>query len=115
MVGWPTLSPPVQTLLKHLLECWSDLVRCVRDFRIPASTNRLEGGCGCFKPRVCLTLLPIANQVASFAARGFLRFDALVPDELDHRIQDAFNTNLVAQLDAVLPLSKVYAPHRWTT
>ena len=60
-------------------------------------------------------LLPIANQVASFAARGILCFDALVPDELNHHIVDAFDAGLVAQLDAVLPLSKVYATHRWTT
>ena len=48
------LSPPVLSLVEHVMDRWNDLVRCVRDPTIPSSTNRLEGWFGRFKPRTRL-------------------------------------------------------------
>ncbi len=53
--GRVRLHPEVQALLWHLVEGWNDLVRSQRDPTVPASTNRLEGWFGRFKPRARLT------------------------------------------------------------
>ena len=50
------------------------------------------------------------NQMASFAARGFLRFDELVPDVLNQRVMDQFDAGPVERPVAGVPLSKTYAP-----
>lgn len=55
-------------------------------------------------------LLLTTNQMASFAARGFLRFDNLVSDDLNRRVMDTFDAGPVARPAAGLPLSEVYAP-----
>ena len=38
------LSPPVLSLVEHVMECWNDLVRCVRDPAIPSGTNLSGAG-----------------------------------------------------------------------
>ena len=48
------LAPEVRDLLCHLVERWHDLVCSQRHPTIPASTNRLEGWFGRFKPRARL-------------------------------------------------------------
>ena len=52
--GRVRLKEPVRNLLFHLIENWSDLVRCARDPDVPASTNHIEGWFGRFKPRARL-------------------------------------------------------------
>ena len=52
--GRVRLRDPVRNLLFHLVENWADLVRCARDPDVPASTNRIEGWFGRFKPRARL-------------------------------------------------------------
>jgi len=49
------LHPEVRKLLWHLVERWHELVRNQDHPRVPASTNRLEGWFGRFKPRARLT------------------------------------------------------------
>ncbi len=49
------LHPEVRKLLWHLVERWHELVRSQGHSKVPASTNRLEGWFGCFKPRTRLT------------------------------------------------------------
>ena len=49
------LQPEVRQLLWHLVERWHELVRSQGDPEVPASTNRLEGWFGRFKPRARLT------------------------------------------------------------
>ena len=44
--GVVRLSPPVLSLVEHVMKCWNDLVRCVRDPAIPSDTNLLEGWFG---------------------------------------------------------------------
>ncbi len=55
-------------------------------------------------------LLLTTNQMASFAARGFLRFDRLVPDAVNQRVMDLFAAGAVARPVAGKPLSVTYAP-----
>ena len=52
--GRVRLKKPVRNLLFHLVEGWPDLVRSQHDPDVPASTNRLEGWLGRFKPRARL-------------------------------------------------------------
>ena len=52
--GRVRLRDPVRNLLFHLVENRADLVRSERDPDVPASTNRIEGWFGCFKPRARL-------------------------------------------------------------
>ncbi len=49
------LDPEVCQLLWHLVARWHDLVRSQHNLKVPASTNRLEGWLGRFKPRARLT------------------------------------------------------------
>ena len=49
--GAVRLSPPVLALVEHVMDRGNDLVRCVRNPAIPASTNLLEGWFGRVKPR----------------------------------------------------------------
>ena len=52
----PSPTWPVRAeLLWHLVERWHELVRSQGDPEVPASTNRLEGWFGRFKPRARLT------------------------------------------------------------
>ena len=44
----------VRILLRHLVECWHELVRSKLEATTAASTNRLEGRFGLFKPWACL-------------------------------------------------------------
>ena len=55
MQGRVRLDPEVRKLLWHLVERWHDLVRSQGNPEVPASTNRLEGWFGRFKPRARLT------------------------------------------------------------
>lgn len=48
------------------------------------------------------------NQMASFAARGFLRFDKLVPDSLNERVLAIFERGEVERPEAGIPLSQTY-------
>lgn len=48
------------------------------------------------------------NQMASFAARGFLRFDRLVPDIINRKVMAAFADGPVARPPAGVPLSECY-------
>lgn len=52
--GRVRLRDPVRNLLFHLVENWADRVRSERDPDVPASTNRIEGWFGRFKPRARL-------------------------------------------------------------
>ncbi|MCY3660704.1 MAG: hypothetical protein OXG36_17000 [Caldilineaceae bacterium] len=54
MQGRVRLRPEVRKLLWHLVERWHELVRSRGDPKVPASTNRLEGWFGRFKPRARL-------------------------------------------------------------
>ena len=49
------LDPEVRQLLWHLVARWHELVRSQHNPKVPASTNRLEGWFGRFKPRTRLT------------------------------------------------------------
>ncbi|MXZ25015.1 MAG: hypothetical protein F4Y80_09155 [Caldilineaceae bacterium SB0665_bin_21] len=49
------LDPEARQRLWHLVVRWHDLVRSQRNPNIPATTNRLEGWFGRFKPRARLT------------------------------------------------------------
>ena len=53
--GRVRLHPEVGKLLWHLVTRWHDLVRSQHKPKVPASTNRLEGWFGRFKPRARLT------------------------------------------------------------
>ena len=53
--GRVRLDPEVCKLLWHLVTRWHDLVRSQHNPKVPASTNRLEGWFGRFKPRARLT------------------------------------------------------------
>ena len=55
MQGRVRLRPEVRKLLWHLVERWHELVRSQENPKVPASTNRLEGWFGRFKPRARLT------------------------------------------------------------
>lgn len=55
-------------------------------------------------------LLLTTNQMASFAARGFLRFDRLVPLALNQKVLAAFRAGPVARPVAGAPLSTCYPP-----
>lgn len=55
-------------------------------------------------------LLLTTNQMASFAARGFLRFDRLVPLALNQKVLAAFRAGPVARPAAGAPLSTCYPP-----
>ena len=55
MQGRVRLRPEVRKLLWHLVERWHELVRSQGDPKVPATTNRLEGWFGRFKPRARLT------------------------------------------------------------
>lgn len=55
-------------------------------------------------------LLLTTNQMASFAARGFLRFDRLVPLALNQKVLAAFRAGPVARPAAGVPLSTCYPP-----
>ncbi len=55
-------------------------------------------------------LLLTTNQMASFAARGFLRFDNLIPDHINLRILELFERGHVTRPDAGVPLSTCYPP-----
>lgn len=55
-------------------------------------------------------LLLTTNQMASFAARGFLRFDRLVPSPLNHKVLAAFREGPAARPAAGVPLSTCYPP-----
>ncbi len=55
MQGRVRLWPEVRKLLWHLVECWHEVMRSQENPKVPASTNRLEGWFGRFKPRVRLT------------------------------------------------------------
>lgn len=48
------------------------------------------------------------NQMASFAARGFLRFDKLVPNSLNQRVLAIFERGGVERPERGLPLSQTY-------
>lgn len=50
------------------------------------------------------------NQMASFAARGFLRFDNLIPDPINLRILELFERGHVTRPDAGVSLSTCYPP-----
>lgn len=49
-----------------------------------------------------------SRQVASFGARGFLRFDELVPDDINQAVMQAFDENSVKSHPAGTPLSRCY-------
>lgn len=49
-------------------------------------------------------------QVASFVARGFLRFDELIPQELNEAIMREIDAKEVVASPAGTPLSQCYAP-----
>jgi hypothetical protein len=51
-----------------------------------------------------------SKQVASFVARGFLRFDALVPPALNEQAMAAMEAGTVRSQPAGTPLSKCYLP-----
>ncbi len=53
-------------------------------------------------------LLLTTNQMASFAARGFLRFDKLVPQTINRQVLTAFESKRTARPDAGIPLSQAY-------
>ncbi len=53
--GRVRLHPEVCQLLWHLVVRWHDFVRSQHHPKVPASTNRLEGWLGRFKPRARLT------------------------------------------------------------
>ena len=53
--GWVRLAPEVRPLLWHLVTRWHYLVRSQHNPKVPASTHRLEGWFGRFKPRARLT------------------------------------------------------------
>ena len=42
--GVVRLSPPVLVLVEHVMGCWNDLVRCIRNPAIPSGTNRPGAG-----------------------------------------------------------------------
>ena len=54
MQGRVRLRPEVRKLLWHLMERGHELVRSQGNPKVPASTNRLEGWFGRFKPRARL-------------------------------------------------------------
>ena len=49
-----------------------------------------------------------SRQMASFVARGFLRFDELVPDELNERIMQQIDEGSIKAAPAGTPLSQCY-------
>ncbi len=55
MQGRVRLRPEVRKLLCNLMERWYELIRSQGNPKVPASTNRLEGRFGRFKPRARLT------------------------------------------------------------
>ncbi len=55
-------------------------------------------------------LLLTTNQMASFAARGFLRFDNLVPDSVNRKVMALFDQGPVVRPVAGQPLSVTYPP-----
>ena len=80
MQGRVRLHPEVRKLLWHLVERWHEVVRNQGSPKVPASTNRLEGWFGRFKPRARLTRgLKTETGVLNFVclmARGMARRDA---------------------------------------
>ena len=48
--GVVRLAPPVPALVEHVMECWNDLVRCVRDPSVPSGTNRPGAGLAASSP-----------------------------------------------------------------
>ena len=50
------------------------------------------------------------NQMASFAARGFLRFDNLVPAAINLKVMALFASKQVERPVAGKPLSETYPP-----
>lgn len=49
-------------------------------------------------------------QMAHFVARGFLRFDALVPEEINAPFREAASRNEIPEVAAGLPLDEAYEP-----
>ncbi len=49
-----------------------------------------------------------SRQVAEFVARGFLRFDELVPDDINQAVMDAFDKGGIKSHAAGTPLSECY-------
>jgi hypothetical protein len=49
-----------------------------------------------------------SNQMASFVARGFLRFDELVPDDINEATMAAIDAGTITSHPAGTPLSKCY-------
>jgi hypothetical protein len=49
-----------------------------------------------------------SRQVAEFVARGFLRFDEIVPDDINQAVMDAFDAGGIKSHPAGTPLSQCY-------
>lgn len=49
-----------------------------------------------------------SRQMAEFVARGFLRFDELVPDDINRAVMDAFDAGGIKSHAAGTPLSECY-------
>ena len=58
------------------------------------------------EPPILLT----TRQMAEFAARGFLRFDGLVPDSINQRFLGEARENEIPVVAAGTPLDAAYAP-----
>lgn len=51
-----------------------------------------------------------SKQMASFVAKGYLRFDDLIPDDINQAVMREIDTGLVKSQPAGTPLSQCYAP-----
>jgi hypothetical protein len=51
-----------------------------------------------------------SKQVASFVARGFLRFDEMIPQELNERVMAEIDAGTIKSQPAGTPLSQCYPP-----
>ncbi len=49
-----------------------------------------------------------SRQMAEFVARGFLRFDGIVPDEINRAVMDAFEAGGISSYPAGTPFSECY-------
>ncbi|MDE0610189.1 MAG: phytanoyl-CoA dioxygenase family protein [Anaerolineaceae bacterium] len=49
-----------------------------------------------------------SRQMAEFVARGFLRFDGIVPDEINRAVMDAFEAGGISSYSAGTPLAECY-------
>ena len=87
--GWRVIQMP------QLLPPAKDLEYTTSLLQVRVCLREDGGGTSMTSATVNPELLLTTNQMASFAARGFLRFNELVPENINRRVVTAFDTGPV--------------------